>query len=73
MTQALGGAQKIVSWIPDVGQLEFNFCFFFVTVPSYFSLLKEEIILVDSTVKRLLIVKDFGFKRILNILKGLNF
>ena len=27
VTQALGGAQKIVSWIPDIGQLEFNFCF----------------------------------------------
>ena len=27
VTQALGGAQKIVSLIPDIGQLEFNFCF----------------------------------------------
>jgi hypothetical protein len=27
VTQALGGAQKILSWIPDIGQLEFNFCF----------------------------------------------
>ena len=27
VTQALGVAQKIVSWIPDIGQLEFNFCF----------------------------------------------
>jgi hypothetical protein len=27
VTQALGGAQKIVSWITDIGQLEFNFCF----------------------------------------------
>jgi hypothetical protein len=27
VTQALGGAQKIMSWIPDVGQLEFNFSF----------------------------------------------
>ena len=27
VSQALGGAQKFVSWIPDIGQLEFNFCF----------------------------------------------
>ena len=27
VTQALGGAQKIVSWIPDIGQLEIDFCF----------------------------------------------
>ena len=27
VTQALGGAQKIVSWIPDVGQLESDFAF----------------------------------------------
>jgi hypothetical protein len=27
VTQALGGAQKIVSWIPDIGELEFNFAF----------------------------------------------
>jgi hypothetical protein len=27
MTKALGGAQKIVSWIPDVGQLESDFAF----------------------------------------------
>ena len=27
VTQALGGAQKIVSWIPDIGQLEFDFAF----------------------------------------------
>ena len=27
VTQALGGAQKILSWIADIGQLEFNFCF----------------------------------------------
>jgi hypothetical protein len=24
VTQTLGGAQKIVSWIPDIGLLEFN-------------------------------------------------
>ena len=27
VSQALGGAQKIVSWIPDIGQLEIDFCF----------------------------------------------
>ena len=27
VTQALGGAQKIVRWIPDIGWLEFDFCF----------------------------------------------
>jgi hypothetical protein len=27
MTQALGGAQKIVSCIPDIGQLELIFAF----------------------------------------------
>ena len=27
VTQALGGAQKFVSWIPDIEKLEFNFCF----------------------------------------------
>jgi hypothetical protein len=27
VTQVLGGAQKIVSWIPDIGQLEIDFCF----------------------------------------------
>jgi hypothetical protein len=26
VTQALGGAQKIVSWIPDIGWLEIDFC-----------------------------------------------
>ena len=27
VTQALGRAQKIVSWIPDIEPLEFEFCF----------------------------------------------
>jgi hypothetical protein len=27
VTQALGGAQKIMSWIPDIGWLEIDFCF----------------------------------------------
>jgi hypothetical protein len=29
VTQALRGAQKIVSWIPYIGQLEFDFVFYF--------------------------------------------
>ena len=27
VTQVLEGAQKIVSWIPDIELLEFEFCF----------------------------------------------
>ena len=27
VTQTLGGAWKIVSWIPDIELLEFEFCF----------------------------------------------
>jgi hypothetical protein len=27
VTQALGGAQKIMSWMPEIGQLEIDFCF----------------------------------------------
>jgi hypothetical protein len=38
-----------------------------------FSLLKEETILVEPTVKRLLIVKDFGFLKEMDILKRLKF
>jgi hypothetical protein len=33
VTQALGGAQKIVSWIPDIGWLEIDFLLLIVTVP----------------------------------------
>ena len=36
VTQAFGGAQKIVSWIPDTGQLEFNFCFWLWLCPDIF-------------------------------------
>ena len=57
MTQALGGAQKIVSWIPDIGQLEIDFFAFDCDCALIFSLLKEETVLVEPTVKRLLIVK----------------
>ena len=27
VTEAFGGAQKIMSWIPDIGQLESDFAF----------------------------------------------
>jgi hypothetical protein len=27
VTQALGGSQKIMSWIPDIARLEIDFCF----------------------------------------------
>ena len=36
VTQALGGAQKIVSWIPDIGHLEFEFCFWLWLFPDMF-------------------------------------
>ena len=52
MTQALLIAQRSC----DIGQLEFNFAFD-CDCALIFSLLKEERILVQSTVKRLLIVK----------------
>ena len=55
MTQALGGAQKIVSWIPDIGQLEVDFAFHCDCALMLFPL--EGSILVKLTVKRLLIVK----------------
>ncbi len=41
VTQALGGAQKIVSWIPDIGRLEIVFAFD-CDCALIFSLLKEE-------------------------------
>jgi hypothetical protein len=48
VTQALGGAQKIVSWIPDIEWLEIDFCdcalIFFPLEGSF---------LVKPTVKRL--------------------
>jgi hypothetical protein len=61
LTQALGGAQKIVSWIPDIGWLIFALdC----DCALIFSLLKEETILVEPMVKRLLIArKTLDFKR----------
>ena len=69
VTQSLGGAQKIVSWIPDIGQLEFGLAFDYDCALMFFPL--EGSILVKPTVKRLLIVKrlwilkDIGyFKRI---------
>jgi hypothetical protein len=44
-----------VSWIPDIGRLEIFA--FDCDCALIFSLLKEETILVEPTVKRLLIVK----------------
>jgi hypothetical protein len=38
VTQALGGAQKIVSWIPDIGRLEIDFCFWLWLCPDIFPL-----------------------------------
>ena len=61
VTQVLGGAQKIVSWIPDIGQLEFDFAFHCDCALMLFLL--EGSILVEPTVKRLLIVKTLDFKR----------
>lgn len=58
VTQALGGAQKNVS-----GSQTFDgwslLLLFIVTAPLYFSLSKEESILVKSTVKRLLNCKRY--------------
>ena len=50
-----GGAQKIVSWIPDIARLEFDFDFDCDCVLIFFPL--EESILVEPTVKGLLVVK----------------
>jgi hypothetical protein len=61
VTQALGGTQKIVSWIPDIGQLEFDFAFYCDYALMLFPL--EGSILVEPTVKRLLIVKSLDFKK----------
>ena len=36
VTQALGGARKIVSWIPDIEPLEFEFCFWLWLCPDMF-------------------------------------
>ena len=61
VTQALGGAQKIMSWIPDIGRLEFDFAFDCDYALMLFPL--EGSILVEPSVKRLLIVKTLNFKR----------
>jgi hypothetical protein len=72
VTQALGGAQKIVSWFPDIGWLEIDFAFD-CDCALIFSLLKEETILVEPTVKRLLITKILWFLKEMDILKSLKF
>jgi hypothetical protein len=55
VTQVLGGTQKIMSWIPDIARLEFDFDFDCDCVLIFFPL--EESILVEPTVKGLLVVK----------------
>jgi hypothetical protein len=66
VTQALGGIQKIVSGSQTLDSWSL-ILLLIVTVSWYFSLLKEESILVEPTVKRLLIVK------ILQILKEIGY
>jgi hypothetical protein len=56
VTQALGGVQKIVSRSQTLDGWRLIFAFDCNCAPI-FSLLKEETILVEPTVKRLLIVK----------------
>ena len=48
-------------WIPDIGQLEFDFAFDCDCALIFFPL--EGSFLVKPTVKRLLIVKTLDFKR----------
>ena len=50
-----------MSWIPDIGRLEFDFAFDCDCALMLFPL--EGSILVKLTVKRLLIVKTLDFKR----------
>ena len=51
VTQALGEAQKIVSWIPDIGRLEIDFAFDCDCALIFFPLKGN--FLVKPTVKRL--------------------
>jgi hypothetical protein len=51
VTQTLGGTQKIVSWIPDIGRLEIDFAFDFDCALIFSPL--EGSFLVKPTVKRL--------------------
>jgi hypothetical protein len=43
VTQALRGGQKIMSWIPDTRQLEFNFCFWLWLCPVMFPSWRKKI------------------------------
>jgi hypothetical protein len=43
VTQALGGTQKIVNWIPDIGWLEIDFFTFDCDCALIFSLLRKKI------------------------------
>ena len=57
-------------WIPDIRQLEFDFTFD-CDCALKFSLLKGETVLVEPTVKRLLIVKRLWILEEMDILKRL--
>ena len=50
-----------MSWIPDIGELEFDFAFHCDCALMLFPL--EGSILVEPTVRRILIVKTLDFKR----------
>jgi hypothetical protein len=67
VTQALRGAQKIVSWISVIGRLEIIFVFDCDCALIFFPLEGR------NCVKRLLIVKRFWVLKEMDILKRLNF
>jgi hypothetical protein len=70
VTEARGEAQKIVSWIPDIGWLETDFCFNCDCALIIFPLDGRNI-LVDPTVKRLLIVKRLWILKDIEHFKGI--
>ena len=72
VTQALGGAQKIVSGSQTLDSWSLIFAFD-CDCALIFSLLKEETVLVEPTVKRLLIVKRLWILKKMDILKKLKF
>jgi hypothetical protein len=59
VTQSLGGAQKIMSRIPDIGQLEFDFAFHCDCALMLFPVGGS--LLLEPTVKRHFNIKDFVF------------
>jgi hypothetical protein len=68
VTQALGGIQKIVSGSQTLDGWSL-ILILIVTVSWYFSLLKEESILVEPTVKRLWNVKGFWISKYIGYFK----